>query len=100
MFWTMLLYLGPSEAVVGGVLVISLETWRVTQKYSIAARDRVPTWLDIDVKHAAKKLYGDIIVHDKDIPEALEDSTLTETPQLEVSNEDDAQVKTASHQRS
>ena len=73
------LYLCPSEVVPGGILVISLTTWRVTQKYSMAARDRLPAWSDIDIGHAAKALYGEM---------RETDTTEIDSSPIEVPSED------------
>jgi hypothetical protein len=79
------LYLGPSAVVRGGILTITLSTWRIKQVYSFAARDRLPSWFDVDVAHAAGSLYGELRMRsDDDI--VYDEGTI---PELDESTQDD-----------
>ena len=73
------LYLCPSEVVNGGILTLSLDTRRVTTKYSFAARDRFPTVHDIDISHAAGAVYGQL-----QCDESLEETFPTKQEQWEA----------------
>lgn len=58
------IYVGPSVVVKGGILVYTFRSGRVSQKYTFLPREEMPVLEDLDIKHAAETVYGDLTCDD------------------------------------
>ena len=56
------IYVGFSKVVAGGILVYVFASKRVVQKYTFIPREPMPMLSDVDCKHAALALYGDLCI--------------------------------------
>ena len=54
------IYLGPSLLVPGGIVTMSLKTFRISVKYSFKPREKMPELDDVSLFHSIKVFYGDL----------------------------------------
>jgi hypothetical protein len=78
------IYVGPSVVVKGGVLVFTLRTGRVSQKYTFLPREEMPVLEDLDLQHATQAVYGDI----QDAMKMEVDTSTISTSEEEASSPD------------
>jgi hypothetical protein len=69
------IYVGPSVVVKGGILVFTLRTGRISQKYTFLPREEMPLLEDLDLKHAAKHVYGDLQQSDQEDSKPIDDTS-------------------------